>query len=75
MSKLLGTPFGLSINTPDVDHFLYFKISRIRLLEYYATFLVGRVVICNHVLQSTLWFFLITVCIHMVHLAQGGCGQ
>ena len=28
LSKLLGTPFGLNLDTKDVDHFLYSKISK-----------------------------------------------
>ena len=61
LSKLLGTPFGLNLHTPDIDQFLYNKISR--KLDYWSTMkllLVGRVVICSQVLFSTLWF-LITV--------------
>ena len=59
LSKLLGTPFGLNLNTPDVDKFLYNKISK--KLDYWSTIklsLGGRIVICNQVLLSTLWFFI-----------------
>ena len=59
MSKLLGTLFGLNLNTPDVDKFLYNKISK--KLDYWSTMklsLGGRIVICNQVLLSTLWFFI-----------------
>ena len=28
LAKLLGTPFGWNLNTKDVDHFLYSKISK-----------------------------------------------
>ena len=59
LSKLLGTPFGLNLNTPDVDSFLYSKISK--KLDYWSTMklsLAGRIVICNQVLLSTLWFFI-----------------
>jgi hypothetical protein len=59
LSKLLGTPFGLNLNVSDVDHFLYSKISR--KLAYWSTMklsLAGRTLICNHVLLSTLWFFI-----------------
>ena len=58
LSKLLGTPFGLNLNVHDVDQFLHNKISR--KLDYWSTMnlsLAGRVVICNQVLLSTLWFF------------------
>lgn len=58
LSKLLDTPFGLNLNTPDIDHFLYQKNSK--KLDYWSTMkfvLAGRVVICNQMLLSTLWFF------------------
>ena len=58
MSKLLGTPFGLNLSTQDVDSFLFNKISK--KLDYWSTMrlsLAGRIVICNQVLLSTLWFF------------------
>ena len=58
LSKLLGTPFGLNLNIRDVDDFLYRKISK--KLDYWSTMrlsLAGRVVICNQVILSTLWFF------------------
>ena len=53
MSKLLGTPSGLNLDTPDVDIFLYNKIYK--KLDYWSTMklsLAGRIVICNHVLLS-----------------------
>ena len=59
LSKLFGTPFGLNLNVSDVDHFLYSKISR--KLAYWSTMrlsLAGRALIYNHVLLSTLWFFI-----------------
>ena len=59
MFKLLGTPFGLNLNIRDVDSFLYNKISK--KLDYWSTMrlsLAGRIVICNQVLLSTLWFLL-----------------
>ena len=55
LSKLLGTPFGLKLNTPDIDQFLYNKISKI--LDYWSCrklSLAGIIVICNQVLLSTL---------------------
>lgn len=57
--KLLGTPCGLNLNTPDVDMFLYRKISK--KLDYWSRMklaLVGKVIICNSVLLSTLWLFI-----------------
>lgn len=59
LSKLLGTPFGLNLDTRDVDQFLYKKITK--KLEYWSSMklsLAGRIVICNQVLLSTLWFFI-----------------
>ena len=59
LSILLGTPFRLNLNTPDVDKFIYSKISK--KLDYWSTMklsLGGRIIICNHVLLSTLWFFI-----------------
>ena len=58
LSKLLGTLFGLNLNTPDIDQFLYAKI--FKKLDYWSTMklsLAGIVVICNHVFLSTLLFF------------------
>ena len=59
MSRLLDTPFGLNLNTPDVDAFLYSKISK--KLDYWSSMklsLAGRIVVCNKILLSTLWFFI-----------------
>lgn len=61
LSKLPSTPFGLNLNTTDVDRFLYGKTTK--KLDYWSTMklsLAGRVVIYNQLLLSTLWF-LITV--------------
>ena len=58
--KLLGIPFGLNLNTHDIDNFLYQKIAK-KKLDYRSTMelsLAGRTVICNQVLLSTLWFFI-----------------
>ena len=59
LSKLLGTPFGINLNTPNVEKLFYSKISK-KKLDYWSTMklsLGGRIVICNHILLSTLWFF------------------
>ena len=59
LSKLLGTPFGLNLDTKDVYQFLYSKISK--KLDYWSIVklsLAGRAVICNQILISTLWFFI-----------------
>ena len=60
LSKLFGTPFGLNLRTREVDEFIYRKISII--LDYGSSMrlsLAGRIVICNQVFLSTLWFFII----------------
>jgi hypothetical protein len=57
--KLLGVPFGLNLNTKEVDAFLIEKLWK--KFKYYNTFhlpLIGRVVVINFVLASTLWFFI-----------------
>lgn len=51
--------FGLNLEIPDVDQFLYSMVSK--KMDYWSTMkvsLVGMVVICNHVKLSTLWFFI-----------------
>ena len=55
MSKLLGTPFGLSIATIDIDQFLIDKARK--KLTYWTTTklsLAARQLIVNQVLMSTL---------------------
>ena len=59
LSKLLGTPFGLILDIKDIDQFFYNKIAK--KLVYYGSMklsLAGKIVICNQVLLSTLWFFI-----------------
>lgn len=59
LSKLLGTLFGLNLDTNDVDYFLYSKISK--KLDYGSTMklsLMGRAVIYNQMLIFTLWIFI-----------------
>lgn len=59
LSKLLGTPFGLSLDTDDIDNFLVARIKSN--LEYWSTTklsLAGRVMIVKQVFLSSLWFFL-----------------
>lgn len=59
LSKLLGTPFGLNLNTNYVDRFLYSKIAK--KLNYWSSMklsLAWKVVICNQVFLSTLWLFI-----------------
>ena len=58
ISKLLGTPFGLSLTTSDSDQFLLDKIQS--KLTYWTTTklsLAVRRLIVNQVLMSTLWYF------------------
>ena len=48
LSKLLGTPFRLNLNTKDVDNFLYQKIAKE--LNYWSTMKLSfarKAVICN----------------------------
>jgi hypothetical protein len=57
--KLLGVPFGLNLNAKEVDIFLIEKLWK--KLKYCNTIhlpLIGRVVVVNFVLASTLWFFI-----------------
>jgi hypothetical protein len=59
LSKLLGTPFGISLDIDDVDEFLQQKITK--KLQYWSSqflSLVARKVIVNSILVSTLWFFI-----------------
>lgn len=59
ISKLLGTPFGLSISTVDVDQFLIAKIRK--KITYWTSTklsLAARRLIVNQILMSTLWYFL-----------------
>ena len=59
ISKLLGSPFGLSITTADIDQFLLGKLRK--KLTYWTSTklsLAGRRLIVNQVLMSTLWYFI-----------------
>ena len=59
VSKLLGTPFGLSLNTTDIDNLLLNKVDR--KLEHWVKTklnLAGRVVVANSVLISSMLYFL-----------------
>lgn len=63
LSKLLGTPFGITLDTDDVDAFLAAKITR--KLSYWTTVhlsLAARAVVVNSVLLSSLWYFLSLWC-------------
>jgi hypothetical protein len=59
LSKLLGTPFGISLATQDIDGFLHQKILK-KFTYWRKQFLSlpGRRVIINSILLSTLWFFI-----------------
>lgn len=57
--KMLGTPFGIDVATPNEDEFLQAKITK--KLAYWSNLhlsLAGRSVVVNSVLLSTLWYFL-----------------
>jgi hypothetical protein len=54
---MLGTSFGIQIDTNDIDAFLFQKIQQ--KLTYWSSVhlsLVGRRIIINSILLSTLWF-------------------
>ena len=58
VSKLLGTPFGMSLSSGDVDKFLLDRVSK--KLEYWCKLkhnVMGRAVIVNSVLLSSTIFF------------------
>lgn len=58
LSKLLGTMFGLNLNTLDVDQFPYTKISH--KLAHWSTkkqSIIGRVVICYHIVNPMVLYF------------------
>jgi hypothetical protein len=59
ISKLLGTVFGVDLDTGNIDEFLMQKIRK--KLCYWTTThlsLSGRVTIINQVLLATLWYFI-----------------
>ena len=59
ITKLLGTPFNLSLSTTDSDQFLIDKVKS--KLTYWSTTklsLAARRLIVNQVLMSTLWYFI-----------------
>jgi hypothetical protein len=58
VSKLLGTPFGMNINSGDVDKFLLDRVNK--KLEYWCKLKhksIGRAVVVNSVLLSSTIFF------------------
>ena len=60
MAELLGTPFGLNLETKDVDHLFYSKF--LKKLDYWSSMklsLADKAAIYNQVLISTLWFYII----------------
>jgi hypothetical protein len=61
MSKLLGTPFGLSLEILGIDNFSYDKIKKklTFLCSCSKSSLVDRATIVNQVLLSSLWFFVL----------------
>ncbi len=60
VAELLGTPFGLNLETKDVDHLFYSKFKK--KLGYWSTMklsLTDKAAIYNQVFISTLWFYII----------------
>ena len=58
VSKLLGTPFGMTLSSGDVDKFLLDRVNK--KLEYWCKRkhnVMGRVVIVNSVLLSSTIYF------------------
>jgi len=63
LSKLLGAPFGVSLETEDVDTFLQLKITK--KLKYWTTqrlSLAGRAIVINAILPSSIYYFLAIWC-------------
>lgn len=59
LSRLLGTPFGVDLETRDVDRFLANKLTtKLRYWTSVHLSLAGRVIIVNSILLSSLWYFL-----------------
>jgi hypothetical protein len=59
LSKLFGTPFGLSLKASNVDEFLKDRVNKS--LRYWCTTKVnstGRSIIANKVLLSSMFFFM-----------------
>jgi len=59
ISKLLGAPFGITLETQDIDGFLKDKVSK--KLRYWTSqylSLAGQVIIVNAILLSTLYYFI-----------------
>jgi len=74
LSKLLGAPFGVSLETADVDSFLQLKITK--KLKYWTTqclSLAGRAIVVNAILFSSIYYFLAIWCgsIQAVRSARG----
>ncbi len=59
LAKLLGVPFGLNLDTKEVDAFLIEKLQKkLRHWNILHLPLVGRAIVINSVSASTLWFFI-----------------
>jgi hypothetical protein len=57
ISKLLGTPFGFFLGFIDVDNLLEKMQHKLRYWSTTKLSLVGRKVIVNNILLSSLWYF------------------
>ena len=49
--------FGPNLNTQVVDHFVFNQVYKLLTMSSLKLTLASRIIICNHVLHSTLWFF------------------
>jgi hypothetical protein len=59
LSKMFGTPFGLSLDNKEVDAFFIKKIhKKLKFWNMVHLPIVCQAVIVNFVLASTLWFFI-----------------
>jgi len=74
LSKLLGAPFGVSLETADVETFLQLKITK--KLKYWTTqrlSLAGHAIVVNAILLSSFYYFLAIWCgsIQAIRSARG----
>jgi hypothetical protein len=58
VSKLLGTPFGIDVDTKNIGEFLVGRLRRKVRYWYMMHFpLVGKVLVINSIFASSFWFF------------------
>jgi hypothetical protein len=59
LSKMFSMPFGIGLDSKEVDTFLIEKIcTMLKFLNTIHLLIVGWAIIVNFVLASTLWFFI-----------------